>query len=63
MISNSNSLRHLNNPLNQKVITRNPTYRSTINFGEVSSTNRPFSRKPLNQADHSSSQNIQINDK
>lgn len=62
-MSNSNSVRHLNNPLNQKVITRNPAYRSTINLGESSSTNRPFSRKPINQADHSSSQNLKINEK
>jgi len=58
MLSNSTSARHLHNPLSQKVITRNPTYHSTINFGEISLTNRPFTRKPINQTDHSSSQNL-----
>ncbi len=53
-MSNSNSAKHLNYPEPKKINNRNPVFRSTTNFAQLSSSMKPFSRKPSIQIDHSS---------
>jgi hypothetical protein len=62
-MSNSNSVRQLNYPFGQKIIARNPAYCPSINTEEVSSSNKPFSRKPISQNFQKSLQNIKVIEK